>query len=132
MRLKLEDNFPYSSIHSKLRFLSSGHRLDCHFFPIHWRNFGSFECCSSCFSQFSQFLKKMKKWVFEYKSMLYFQFFPTPLKSTEIGILEVPLISYFVKLSGQSFRHNICKRKRGDQIYNSIVSFQEKEMFIFI
>ena len=62
-------------------------------------------------------------------------YIPTMLDETtfheEWQVTKVPLLSYFVRLWGQSFRHDMCVGE-GEPMYDQIASFQEKDVHIFI
>ena len=47
-----------------------------------------------------------------FPNLLYFWFFYNSLKSRETGIFEVPLISFFAKLWGESLGHSVLVGKR--------------------
>ena len=57
-------------------------------------------------------MKKMENWVFKYKPRLHFQICPNTLRSMEIWIFEVSLISYFVQLWGKS--STVCLYEIGE------------------
>ena len=57
-------------------------------------------------------MKKMENWVFKYKPRLHFQIFPNTLRSMEVWIFEVSLISYLVQLWGKS--STVCLYEIGE------------------
>ena len=93
------------------------------FFPNLQKDFGILACCSIWTSHFSQFMKNIKIWVFEYKPRLHFQIFPNSLKIQEIGIFQVPLLSYLVRLQKYSLEYIIFvkERERGP---NLLINYQ--------
>ena len=62
-----------------------------------------------------------------FPNSLYFWFFPNLLKSMEIGILEVPSISYFGKLWEESFRHSMLVGVKVTQFTIKLPVFKEKK-----
>ena len=82
-----------------------------------------------CFCNFSQFKKKMKKklFFFEYKPRLHFQISPNSLKSEEIGISEVPIVS-FCQIVSDSLSGTLCLQKiDGTQFMIKLPFFMKKK-----
>ena len=72
---------------------------------------------------FSEFIYRFKIGFLNLGLKLYFQVFPNSLNSWEMGIFEVPLLSYFFILWGLSFKQGICDGQGNQQsfCYNSVV-----------
>ena len=79
---------------------------------------------------------------YECKPRLYSQIFPNSLQSWVIGIFEVPLVSYFVRLKGYYFKQSMFvwetkrsnlrfSRRRNTHIYKTILSIFKCWKYIF-
>ena len=67
-----------------------------------------------------------------FPNSLYFWIFPNSLKSKEIGIFEVALIPYFLKLWRESFRHSMFVGERGHNLWLNCQFSRKINVHIYI
>ena len=87
------------------------------FFPINKEILGFLNIAPARLLIFSNSWKRRKIELFEYKPRLHFQIFPNSLKSWEIGIFEVPSISFYwiVRIVFQA--QYVCRGERGPNLW---------------